>query len=189
MTFFETVHVCLSPADASKLSGRYETAVDVNGKSVPVLRSIRHAPKELVLQGSMTPSKAKPSASDIDDLCDKFAKKMNVTPNKKKPSGSKVKSTEGEKATNEVSDKPLKVVDGGLFGGFVIVPKTGGCIDSTKKSKKEMKALALSKAKAWSESRVSAKTAKSTRDQSIAVAAQENSGAKSNVRSTRSTMK
>ena len=60
---------------------------------------------------------------------------MNVTPNKKKPSG-KVKSTEGEKATNEVCDKPLKVVDGGLFGGFVIVPKTGGGIDSTKKSKK-----------------------------------------------------
>jgi hypothetical protein len=111
---------------------------------------------------------------------------MNVTPNKKKPSG-KVKSTEGEKATNEVCD-------GGLFGGFVIVPKTGGGIDSTKKSKKEMKAGALAKAKAWSDSRVSAKTAKSTRDQSIVVAANEadyaqgNSRAKSKVKSTRSTI-
>lgn len=118
---------------------------------------------------------------------------MNVTPNKKKPSG-KVKSTEGEKATNEVCDKPLKVVDGGLFGGFIIVPKTGGGIDSTKKSKKEMKAGALAKAKAWSDSRVSAKTAKSTRDQSIVVAANEadyaqgNSRAKSKVKSTRSTI-
>jgi hypothetical protein len=32
MTSFETVHAVLSPFDASKLSGRYETAVDVKGK-------------------------------------------------------------------------------------------------------------------------------------------------------------
>ncbi len=32
MSYFDTVHSVLSPVVASKLSGRYETAVDVNGK-------------------------------------------------------------------------------------------------------------------------------------------------------------
>ena len=32
MNSFETVHAVLSPFDASKLSGRYESTVDVKGK-------------------------------------------------------------------------------------------------------------------------------------------------------------
>jgi hypothetical protein len=134
------------------------------GKSIPVLRSLRHASQDLVLQGTITPVKAKPSASDIDDLCDLFNKKAKVTPSKKKPSGSKVKCTDGEKAANEENVSPLKVVkNGGLFDGLVIVPNTGGCIDAIglsppKKGKKETKTESLAKAKAWSDARRSNKT-------------------------------
>ncbi|KAL3811281.1 hypothetical protein ACHAXA_009281, partial [Cyclostephanos tholiformis] len=128
MTSFDTVHVVLSPADASKLSGRYETAVEVN---------------ELLLQGSITPQKVKPSVSDIDDLCDLFVKKVKVSPKKKKPS----ESTSGS--------------------ANVSVPRTGDGIDATglssiKKSKNEAKAEALAKAKAWKEARSSSKTVNST---------------------------
>ena len=58
-----------------------------------MLRSIRHAPKELVLQGTVTPKKVKRSSDDVDDLCDLFHVKANVTPNKKKLSSSKAHST------------------------------------------------------------------------------------------------
>ena len=123
------------------------------GKSIPVLRSLRHASQELVLQGTITPVKAKPSASDIDDLCDLFNKKAKVTPSKKKPSGSKVKCTDGENAANEENVSPLKVVkNGGLFDGLVM------------KGKKETKAESLAKAKAWSDARRSNKTSANDAD-------------------------
>jgi hypothetical protein len=119
----------MSPANASKLSGRYETEVQVGGKSmsvsatifwiiilhqnyliilrtgksVPVLRSIRHAPQELVLQGSITPKKSKPTAADVDDLCDLFVQKVRVSP--KKSSVEK----EVTKKVKEVKVKDVKV--------------------------------------------------------------------------------
>ena len=59
------------------------------GKQVQVLRSIRHAPRNLVLRGSLTPQKAKPtSAGDVDDLCNLFQRKANVTPQGKKKASS-----------------------------------------------------------------------------------------------------
>mmetsp|Transcript_24718 Transcript_24718/g.59590 ORF Transcript_24718/g.59590 Transcript_24718/m.59590 type:complete len:149 (+) Transcript_24718:68-514(+) len=82
---FETVNSIMAPVDASKLSGRYQTEVKVNGENVQVLRSIRHAPRNLVLRGSLTPQKTKPfSSADMDDLCGLFNTKANVTPPTKK---------------------------------------------------------------------------------------------------------
>ncbi len=134
--------------------------------------------------------KAKPSASDIDDLCDLFDKKAKVTPFKKKPS-SKVEWTDGEEETKEENVIPLKVIkDGGLFDGRVIVPNIGGGIDAiglslTKKSKKETKAESLAKAKAWRDARASNKTSANDAD-----GAQESFSkalkAMSNAKSTRS---
>jgi hypothetical protein len=149
----------------------YQTFADrcfdktTKGKSVPVLRSLRHAPQELVLQGTITPVKAKPTASDIDDLCDLFDKKAKVTPSKKKLSRSNDKWTGGGKASNEENVSPINVIkEGGLFDGLVIVPKASGGIDAiglspTKRSKLEMKAESLAKATAWSDARASNKTA------------------------------
>ena len=72
----------LSPADASKLTGRYETvATTKHGKEVNVLRSLRHAPQQdLLLQARITPKKVKPTSSDIDGLCGLFQTKMTVSP-------------------------------------------------------------------------------------------------------------
>ncbi|KAL7498949.1 hypothetical protein ACHAWT_010299 [Skeletonema menzelii] len=72
----------LSPADASKLTGRYETvATTKHGKEVNVLRSLRHAPQhDLLLQARITPKKVKPTSSDIDGLCGLFQTKMTVSP-------------------------------------------------------------------------------------------------------------
>eukprot|EP00581_Thalassiosira_minuscula_P000784 CAMPEP_0183742478 /NCGR_PEP_ID=MMETSP0737-20130205/64720_1 /TAXON_ID=385413 /ORGANISM="Thalassiosira miniscula, Strain CCMP1093" /LENGTH=156 /DNA_ID=CAMNT_0025978065 /DNA_START=45 /DNA_END=515 /DNA_ORIENTATION=- len=97
---FETVHSIFSPVDASKLSGRYETtAKDKAGKPVPVLRSLRHAPKELVIRGSITPKKVQPSSDDLDNLCDLFQNKASVTPIKKRSSSSKKSSATRTKST------------------------------------------------------------------------------------------
>ena len=63
------------------------------GNPVPVLRSIRHATQDLVLQGTITPKKVKHSSGDVDDLCDLFQAKAKVTPNKKKQSSSRAGST------------------------------------------------------------------------------------------------
>ena len=110
----------------------------IKGKSTRVLRSIRHAPQDLVLRGSITPQKVKPS--DIDDLCDLFVKKVKVSPKKKKPSG----STPDENSAN------------------VIVSKTDAtALSSIKRGKEEAKAEALAKAKAWNDARASRKTANS----------------------------
>eukprot|EP00579_Thalassiosira_antarctica_P004920 CAMPEP_0201893010 /NCGR_PEP_ID=MMETSP0902-20130614/37771_1 /ASSEMBLY_ACC=CAM_ASM_000551 /TAXON_ID=420261 /ORGANISM="Thalassiosira antarctica, Strain CCMP982" /LENGTH=157 /DNA_ID=CAMNT_0048424671 /DNA_START=8 /DNA_END=481 /DNA_ORIENTATION=+ len=110
---FETVHSILSPVDASKLSGRYETtAADRSGKPVPVLRSIRHATQELVLQGTITPKKVKRSSDDVNDLCDLFQAKARVTPNKKKPSSSKADSTPRARApSSQYVEKKADEVD------------------------------------------------------------------------------
>lgn len=75
----------LSPVDASKLTGRYETvATTKHGKKVNVLRSLRHAPQEdLLLQARITPKKIQPTASDMDGLCGLFEAKMTVSPKNK----------------------------------------------------------------------------------------------------------
>ena len=75
----------LSPVDASKLTGRYETVTTTKyGKEVNVLRSLRHAPKEdLLLQARITPKKVQPTASDMDGLCGLFETKMTVSPKNK----------------------------------------------------------------------------------------------------------
>jgi hypothetical protein len=76
------------------------------GKSVQVLRSIRHAPQELVLQGSITPKKSKPTAADVDDLCDLFVQKVRVSPKKKSSMEKEAKVT---KKVKEVKVKDVKV--------------------------------------------------------------------------------
>jgi hypothetical protein len=75
------------------------------GKSVPVLCSIRHAPQELVLTGSITTkkSKNKPTATD---LCDLFVQKVRVSP-KKNSSVEKVAKV--TKKVKEVKVKEVKV--------------------------------------------------------------------------------
>lgn len=81
----------LSPVDASKLTGRYETVAKTkSGEDVSVLRCLRHAPQEdLLLQARITPKKVKPvSSDDIDGLCGLFEKKMTVSPKKESPSKS-----------------------------------------------------------------------------------------------------
>lgn len=75
------------------------------GKSVPVLRSIRHAPQELVLQGSITPKKSKPTAADVDELCDLFVQKVRVSPKK----NSVEKEAKVTKKVKEVKVKDVKV--------------------------------------------------------------------------------
>lgn len=84
-----TITALLSPLDASKLSGRYETVTKTkSGEDVSVLRSLRHAPqKDLMLRARITPKKVQPTHSDIDGLCDLFRSKATVSP--KKLSGSK----------------------------------------------------------------------------------------------------
>jgi hypothetical protein len=94
-----TITALLSPLDASKLSGRYETVTKTkSGEEVSVLRSLRHAPqKDLMLWARITPKKVQPTHSDIDGLCDLFRSKATVSP--KKMSGSKpgtVKKVEPE---------------------------------------------------------------------------------------------
>jgi len=44
-----------------------------------VLRSLRHAPEELILQGSITPAKMHTTSLDIDRLCDLFTSKAKVS--------------------------------------------------------------------------------------------------------------
>ena len=68
-----------------------------------MLRSIRNASRELVLQGSITPKKSKPpTAGDIDDLCDLFAKRVRVSPKKSASAGA-------EKVANVKTKTPIKV--------------------------------------------------------------------------------
>lgn len=100
----------LSPADASKLAGRYETVTTTkHGKEVHVLRSLRHAPQEdLLLQARITPKKVKPTSSDIDGLCGLFQTKMTVSPKSKSRSNSTTMEKVGvaavtKKKTNVVS--------------------------------------------------------------------------------------
>ena len=77
-----------------------------------MLRSIRHAPKELVLQGTVTPKKVKRSSDDVDDLCDLFQTKAKVTPNKKKLSSSKAHSTPRARAPSaRYAEKKADEVD------------------------------------------------------------------------------
>ena len=102
------VTALLSPADASKLTGRYETvATTKHGQEVNVLRSLRHAPQEdLLLQARITPKKVKPTSSDIDGLCGLFQTKMTVSPKNKSRSNSTTKDKVGVAAvakTNVVS--------------------------------------------------------------------------------------
>eukprot|EP00573_Skeletonema_grethae_P000278 CAMPEP_0201688474 /NCGR_PEP_ID=MMETSP0578-20130828/2226_1 /ASSEMBLY_ACC=CAM_ASM_000663 /TAXON_ID=267565 /ORGANISM="Skeletonema grethea, Strain CCMP 1804" /LENGTH=139 /DNA_ID=CAMNT_0048172809 /DNA_START=52 /DNA_END=471 /DNA_ORIENTATION=- len=88
----------LNPADASQLTGRYETvATTKHGKEVNVLRSLRHAPKEdLLLQARITPKKIQPTASDMDGLCGLFKAKMTVSPKNKSHSKFTTKDNIGE---------------------------------------------------------------------------------------------
>ena len=96
------VTVLLSPADASKLTGRYETLAKTKYGEVSVLRSLRNAPREdFLLQARITPKKVKPSSSDIDGLCDLFSSKVNVSP--KKTPRSKGVSDKPAAKTNTVS--------------------------------------------------------------------------------------
>ena len=75
------------------------------GKSIPVLCSIRHAPQELVLTGSITTNKSnKPTAADVDDLCDLFVQEVRVSP-KKNSSVEKV-----AKVTKKVKEVKVKDV-------------------------------------------------------------------------------
>ncbi|KAL3801825.1 hypothetical protein HJC23_001221 [Cyclotella cryptica] len=79
---FQTVSSILSPADAARFSGRYETEiVGKDGNPVSVIRSIRNAPLEqLILQGSLTPTKAPaPSPNAMEDLCGLLETKATVT--------------------------------------------------------------------------------------------------------------
>eukprot|EP00984_Skeletonema_dohrnii_P017420 scaffold7913_cov100-Skeletonema_dohrnii-CCMP3373.AAC.3 len=96
----------LSPAAASKLTGRYETvATTKHGQEVNVLRSLRHAPQEdLLLQARITPKKVKPTANDIDGLCGLFQTKMTVSPkNQSRSKSTKVGVAESSAKTNVVS--------------------------------------------------------------------------------------
>ena len=82
MSSCQTVSSRLSTADAARFSGRYETeVVDKDGKPVKVLRSLRQADvDELLLQGTITPTKAPPLKENaLDDLCDLFVSKVAVT--------------------------------------------------------------------------------------------------------------
>ena len=88
MSSFQTVSSRLSTADAARFSGRYETeVVDKDGKPVKVLRSLRQADvDELLLQGTITPTKAPPLKENaLDDLCDLFVSKVAVTKSPKSP--------------------------------------------------------------------------------------------------------
>ncbi len=99
----------LSPIDASKLTGRYETvATTKHGREVNVLRSLRHVPQEdLLLQARITPKKIQPTASDMDGLCGLFEAKMTVSPKNKSRSKistkDKVEAAEASAKTNVVS--------------------------------------------------------------------------------------
>lgn len=117
-----TVTAHLSPSDAGKLAGRYETVARTKtGEEVSVLRSLRHAPQEdLLLRARITPKKVKPVSDDIDGLCGMFEKKMTVTPKKK----SRSKSTQGKevadanKASKEKNIGPVRVNRRFNFAGF-----------------------------------------------------------------------
>ena len=105
-----TITQLLSPSEASKLSGRYESVVKKkNGDEVKVLRSLRHAPnQDLLVRANITPQKVKLTSKDVDDLCDLFKTSVSVSP-KKTPtnhSAKKDKSVADEKTpkkTNVVS--------------------------------------------------------------------------------------
>ena len=82
MSSFQTVSARLSSADAARFSGRYETEViGKDGQPVKVMRSLRQAHvEELLLQGTITPTKAPPLKENaVDDLCDMFVSKVAVT--------------------------------------------------------------------------------------------------------------
>lgn len=49
-----------------------------------MLRSLRHAPDELILQGTITPAKMHTTSLDIDRLCDLFNSKAKVSKSKGK---------------------------------------------------------------------------------------------------------
>ena len=82
MNSFQTVTAKLTPVDAARFSGRYETeVVGKDGNPIKVTRSIRKAHlEELLIQGSLTPTKA-PALTEnaVDDLCDLFETKATVT--------------------------------------------------------------------------------------------------------------
>ena len=77
-----TITQLLSPSDASKFSGRYESVVKKkNGDEVKVLRSLRHAPNQnLLIRANITPQKV--TSNDVDDLCDLFKTSVSVSPKK-----------------------------------------------------------------------------------------------------------
>ena len=119
---FQTVSSIISPADAARFSGRYETQiVGKDGKPVSVLRSIRNASLEqLILEGSITPTKAPaPPANAMDDLCGVFETKAKVTKSPKaasnkrattqnvsKPENDSEPTKSTEASTKDVSKKP-----------------------------------------------------------------------------------
>jgi hypothetical protein len=106
----------LSPADASRLTGRYETVAKTkSGEEVNVLRSLRHAPQEdLLLQARITPKKVKPTSDDIDGLCDLFQSKVKVSP-KNTPRSVSNKSVEEAAKMNLISSPVnMRRTSGGL---------------------------------------------------------------------------
>ena len=114
-----TITAHLSPCDAGKLAGRYETvAKNRSGEEVRVLRSLRHAPQEdLLLRARITPKKVKPVSDDIDSLCGMFEKKMTVTPKKKSTKGKEVVA-EAKNVSKEKNTDPSSVNRRFNFIGF-----------------------------------------------------------------------
>lgn len=51
----------------------------IGGGTRPVLRSLRHAPESLILEGKITPAKMHTTSLDIDRLCDLFNSKAKVS--------------------------------------------------------------------------------------------------------------
>lgn len=101
---FQTVSSIISPADAARFSGRYETQiVGKDGKSVSVLRSIRNASLEqLILQGNITPTKAPaPPANAMEDLCGLFETKAKVTKSPKATSSKMAAAQDVSKPAND----------------------------------------------------------------------------------------
>lgn len=70
-----------------------------------MLRSLRHAPDELILQGTITPAK-KQSPIDIDRLCDIFNSKVKVSPKRNK-SKAKVDLIPKHQTVYNVDDKAV----------------------------------------------------------------------------------